>query len=177
MNSRTQKDQIKAYQIDKKVISKLILLNLHQITVALSISPTFLALNIATKSNPNRTLLYSLGTNLFYEELSSRRRSIFLLEGWSPSCCGIWNNFCRGHFESAPCWATSHKDCMFCRLVIPNGGKTRLRRAGLDYAGPKPAGGEPYLKKDYPSKVTPHLLFYRTHTTSSMPTFMETLEQ
>ena len=67
---------------------------------------------------------------------------------------------------------------MFCRLVIPNGGKTRLRRAGrLDYAGPKPAGGEPYLKKDYPSKVTPHLLFYRTHTTSSMPTFMETLEQ
>ena len=130
------------------------------------------------KSNPNRSLLYSLGTNLFYEELSSRRRSIFLLEGWSPSCCGIWNNFCRGHFESAPCWATSHKDCMFCRLVIPNGGKTRLRRAGLDYAGPRPAGrGEPYLKKDYPSKVTLHLLFYRTHTTSSMPTFMETLEQ
>ena len=50
------------------------------------------------------------------------RRSIFLLGGWSPSCCGIWNNFCRGHFQSAPRWATSHKDCMFCRLVIPNGG-------------------------------------------------------
>ena len=63
----------------------------------------------------------ALGTNLFCEVLGGRR-SIFLLEGWSPSCCGLWNNFCRGHFESAPCWATSHKDCMFCRLVIPNGG-------------------------------------------------------
>ena len=37
--------------------------------------------------------------------------------------------------------------------------------------------GEPYLKKDYPSKVTPHLLFYRTYTTSSLPAFMETQQQ
>ena len=123
----------------------------------------FLALNIAPKSNPNRTLLYSLGTNLFYEELSSRRRSIFLLEGWSPSCCGIWNNFCRGHFESAPCWATSHKDCMFCRLVIPNGGKTRLRRARLDCAGPRPAGGNLTWKKIILLRW-PHIFYFTAPT-------------
>ena len=114
-------------------------------------------------SNPNRTWLYSLGTNLFYEELSSRRRSIFLLEGWSPSCCGIWNNFCRGHFESAPCWATSHKDCMFCRLVIPNGGKTRLGRAGLDYAGPRPAGGNLTWKKIILLRW-PHIFYFTAPT-------------
>ena len=60
-----------------------------------------------------------ISTNLFDEEDPF---SCLRLDRVSPSCCGIWNNFCRGHFESAPCWGRSYKDCMFCRLVIPNGG-------------------------------------------------------
>ena len=61
-----------------------------------------------------------ISTNLFDEEDPF---SCLRLDRVRPSCCGIWNNFCRGHFESAPCWGRSYKDCMFCRLVIPNGGR------------------------------------------------------